>query len=342
MNPESTRMFAEAADAPHVVAAQLKNNALQLAQLGHLLRTKPPHAVMTCARGSSDHAATYAKYLIEQRVGMLVSSASPSLSSVYGTAPDRKDVLCMAISQSGKSPDLLATVSAAAGAGARTLAIVNDVTSPLAQAVETLIPISAGPELSVAATKSYIGSLSAIVQLVAEWSDDSALLQALDGLPVALAAAWNCDWTPLVDALVDANGLFVIGRGAGLGIAQEAALKFKETCDLHAEAFSAAEVQHGPMALMGPHFPLLIFRQSDATAPSVDALITAAINRDVPVFVAGQGPSGATILSSRAYHPCLEPIVQIQSFYRAVNALSLRRGQNPDKPISLSKITETI
>ena len=342
MSPESTRMFAEAADAPRVVAAQLKSNAAQLAGLGHHFRTNPPNAVMTCARGSSDHAATYAKYLIEQRIGMLVSSASPSLSSVYRTALDRRDVLCLAISQSGKSPDLLTTVSAAAGAGARTLAIVNDPVSPLGQLVKDLIPIAAGPELSVAATKSYIGSLSAIAQLVAAWGDDTALLQALDALPLSLATAWNCDWTPLVDALVDAQGMFVIGRGAGLGIAQEAALKFKETCGLHAEAYSAAEVQHGPMALIGPQFPLLVFRQSDATAPGIDALITAALDRDVPVFVAGHGPSGATILSSNACHPALEPLVQIQSFYRAVNALALRRGHDPDKPFSLSKITETV
>lgn len=335
-------MFAEAADAPRVVAGQLKTNAVQLAELGLRLRATPPQAVMTCARGSSDHAATYAKYLIEQRVGTLVSSASPSLSSVYGTAPDRRQVLCMAISQSGKSPDLLAAVSAAARAGANTLAIVNETTSPLARAVEHVIPIGAGPEVSVAATKTYIGSLAAIAQLVAEWSDDATLRRALDDLPAALAMAWSHDWSPLVDALVDARGMYVIGRGAGLGIAQEAALKFKETCVLHAEAFSAAEVQHGPMALMGSDFPLLVFRQSDATAPGIDALIAAALDRAVPVFVAGEGPQGATILPSASCHPALEPIVQIQCFYGAVNALSLRRGHDPDKPFSLSKITETV
>jgi glucosamine--fructose-6-phosphate aminotransferase (isomerizing) len=205
-----------------------------------------------------------------------------------------------------------------------------------------LLPLHAGPETSVAATKSYIAALAAIADLVAAWAGDDELAAALTALPDLLDRAWQADWSPLVEELADAKGLYVIGRGIGLGIAQEAALKFKETCGLHAEAFSAAEVRHGPMALVGPDFPLLVFRQSDETEAGVDALIAETLARGAPVLVAGEGPAGAIPLPSVAAHPAIEPILQIQSFYRAANALSLRRGLDPDRPPHLRKVTETV
>ncbi len=342
MKPDMTRMFAEAAQAPHIVGQQRIDNVARIAELVGALRTEPPRAVLTCARGSSDHAATYAKYLIETRIGTLVSSASPSLASVYGVGPERRDVLCLAISQSGQSPDLRATVTAAAEAGARTVALVNDADSPLARIADFFIPIGAGPETSVAATKSYIGSLSAIAGLVAAWGDDKGLGRALAGLEDDLERAWMADWSAMSEKLLEARGLFVIGRGIGLGVAQEAALKFKETCGLHAEAFSAAEVRHGPVALVGPDFPLLVFRQSDETAAGVDELIEAAVARGATVLVAGEAPRGAISLPTVQQNPAIEPIIQIQSFYRAVNALSLARGYHPDQPRNLSKVTETV
>lgn len=342
MTDNPTRMFTEAAEAAAVVRNQRKANAPLITDIAARLRARAPTAVLTCGRGSSDHAATYAKYLIETRLGTLVSSASPSVSSLYNASPADEHMLCVAISQSGQSPDLIATVEAARSEGAATLALVNVPGSPLGAIADMLLPLRAGPETSVAATKSYIAALAAIADLVAAWAGDDALDAALDALPDLLDQAWQTDWSPLVDQLANAKGLYVIGRGVGLGIAQEAALKFKETCGLHAEAFSAAEVRHGPMALVGPDFPLLVFRQSDETEAGIDDLVAETIARGAPVLVTGAAPPGAIPLPSTAAHPAIEPILRIQSFYRAANALSLRRGFNPDRPPNLRKVTETI
>ena len=335
-------MYGEASEAPAVVRAQLAANAERLARLAERLRQSPPRAVVTCARGSSDHAATFARYLIETRLGLLTSSASPSVSSVYDVAPDLAGTVMLAISQSGASPDLLATVSRARDSGARIVALVNAESSPLARLADDLIPLGAGAELSVAATKSYIASLAAIVQLVASWSRDAELAAALEDAPRQLARAFALDWSAAVTRLTAAHNLYVIGRGLGLGIAQEAALKFKETCGLHAEALSAAELRHGPMALVRAHFPLLVFTQNDESRAGVAQLAGELAAHGADVMVAGTQVAQATVLPTEAAHPAIEPLLFVQSFYRMVNALSLARGRDPDRPPNLSKVTETL
>ncbi len=341
-SPESTRMFAEAGESAAVVARQRPANRAAIAALAARLRCAPPRAVATCARGSSDHAATFAKYLIETMVGVPVTSIAPSVSSVYNSARHDADTLLLAISQSGRSPDLLSAVEAGRTGGAYLTAMVNDPASPLAAIADASLPLQAGPEHSVAATKSYIAALAAVLDLVAAWTRNPPLSDALDRAPDLLAGSWEMDWSPLVDGLADARGLYVIGRGVGLGIAQEAALKFKETCGIHAEAFSAAEVRHGPMALVGPGFPLLVFRQDDASAEGVDALTADAVARGATVFSAGGTIRGATILPTLAADAAIQPMLQLQSFYRAVNALSVARGLDPDRPPHLRKVTETV
>jgi glutamine---fructose-6-phosphate transaminase (isomerizing) len=342
IEPNQTRMFAEAAEAADAVERQLAANADTLAALVERLHAAPPRGVVTCARGSSDHATTFGRYLVETRLGLMTSSASPSVASVYGASPDYSDMLAIGISQSGKSPDIVATLRAAREAGAHALALVNVADSPLAADADTCLPLHAGPEISVAATKSYIAAVAGLVHLVARWSGDEVLHEALAESPALLRQAWEADWSPLIDRLADARGLYVIGRGLGFGIAQEAALKFKETCGLHAEAFSAAEVRHGPMALVGPGFPLLVFRQGDATADGVDELVADVVARGGEVLVSGGHVPGAIQLPHPAAHPAIEPMLQIQAFYRAANALSLRRGFDPDRPPQLAKVTETI
>jgi len=336
--PESTRMFQEAAEAPAVVARLLAANRDAARELGAQLRAESPKAVVTCARGSSDHAATYAKYLIETGTGVLTSSAALSVSSVYAAEPRLAGALAIAISQSGKSPDLLAAVEAAKQGGAFVVALVNDEASPLAAMADRLLPLHAGPELSVAATKSYIAALAGLAQLVAAWTEDKALEAALERLPDALSQAWALDWSPAAERLEAARNLYVLGRGVGFGAAQEAALKFKETCGLHAEAFSAAEVLHGPMALVKPGFPVLIFAQEDQTQESVAELARDLAERGAEVMMAGAGGELPTIAS----HPALEPILRIQGFYRMANALSILRGHDPDRPPHLNKVTETV
>ena len=339
--PEATRMFREAAEAPAVVERLVTANRPLIQALAAALRADPPRAVVTCARGSSDHAATYAKYLIETSTGVITSSAALSVSSVYASEPKLEGVLYLAISQSGKSPDILAAVEAAKQAGALVVALVNDEASPLAALADHVLPLHAGPEVSVAATKSYIAALAGIAQLVAAWSQDAELEGALQALPEVLRRAWLLDWSPAAERLKAARNLYVLGRGVGYGVAQEAALKFKETCGLHAEAFSAAEVLHGPMALVKEGFPVLIFAQADQSQDSVVTLARDLQARGVDVMLAG-GDEGGGVLPTVSTHPNLEPIARIQSFYRMANGLSILRGHDPDKPPHLNKVTETI
>ena len=338
-----TQLSREAAEAPAVVRAQLAANAPLIRALADRLRRTPPSAVVTLGRGSSDHAATYARYLVETQLGVMTASVAPSVSSVYDTAPPLTGALCLAISQSGRSPDILAAAGAAREAGALVVALVNDAASPLAELAEVTVPLLAGAELSVAATKSYIAALSAVVQLVAHWGDDSKLSAALAQLPDLLERAWALDWSAAVAPLQAAQSLYVLGRGVGFGVAEEAALKLKETCGLHAEAFSAAEVRHGPMALVGPGFPVLAFAQGDETRKGVEAAAAVAAAQGAPVLKAGGGAQDGVIsLPTEAACPMLEPIAYALSFYRLANALALARGLDPDRPPHLSKITETL
>ena len=203
-------------------------------------------------------------------------------------------------------------------------------------------PLHAGAETSVAATKSYIASLSAIAQLLAHWTDDPQLLRALPDTPALLARAFHCDWSPVVATLRGAVNLFVVARGFGLGVAQEAALKLKETCGLHAEGFSSAEVKHGPMALVRAGFPVLMFTQSDDTRAGIELLAAEFAARGAKVLLAGAQAAGAISLPSIEAHPLIEPLLAIKSFYRAANALAQARGLDPDRPPHLNKVTETV
>lgn len=336
----ATLMQSEASEAADAVRRLIEASGPALSALTRTLRAAPPARIVTCARGSSDHAASYGKYLIETFIGIPVASAAPSIASVFAAPVLPASALFIAVSQSGRSPDLLATVRAHKAAGAHVLAFVNDEESPLAELADTCIGLKAGPERSVAATKSYIVSLTAFLALVAAWSSDDALGAALARLPERLEEARALDWSSAVDTLESATNLFVIGRGYSFGIAQEAALKFKETCGLHAEAFSAAEVRHGPMAIVGEGFPILGFATSDSAGDSVREAAADFAGRGARVCLADAGPVGGS-LPAIPEHPAIEPILMVQSFYLMANTLSLRRGHNPDSPLYLKKVTET-
>jgi len=342
LDPSTTTMFAEAQSAGSVVRTLLARNGPHAARLAATLRAAPPAAVLMVGRGSSDHAGVYAKYLIETQLGILASSAGLSVSSIYGTSLTADRLLCLAISQSGRSPDLLAAVEALTSSGGRVVALVNDEASPLAHAATETLPLRAGPERSVAATKSFIAALAAIAQLVAHWAEDAQLLAALDKLPDQLEAAWQLDWRVAAQALGERQGFYVLGRGPGYAVAREAALKFKETCGIHAESYSAAEVLHGPAALMGPDFPALAFCQDDDAHDSTAQILATLGGRGAPVFVAGLEQPGLVTLPTLKAHPLLQPILTIQSFYRMVNAVAVARGRDPDRPPHLSKVTETL
>jgi glucosamine--fructose-6-phosphate aminotransferase (isomerizing) len=337
----ATFMETEAAEAADVVRRMVDANRSPMAKLAATLRADPPARIVTCARGSSDHAASYGKYVIETLIGIPVASAAPSVASVFAAPVASGRALCIAISQSGRSPDLLATVQAHQDSGAHVVAFVNDEGSPLAGLADTCIGLKAGPERSVAATKSYIASLAAFAALVAGWARDDVLGAALDRLPEQLEKARHLDWSTAARALQDATNLFVIGRGYSFGIAQEAALKFKETCGLHAEAFSAAEVRHGPMAIVGVGFPVLGFATSDAAGDSVREAAAEFAARGARVSLADASAGADATLPALIDHPAIEPILMIQSFYHMANALSRARGHDPDRPLHLKKVTET-
>ena len=340
-DPAKTTMYREAAEAPDCVENQLQRNAPTVAALAERLRTQPPAAMVTIGRGSSDHAATYARYLVETRLGILASSLSPSIFSVFAAPLSLRDMICLAISQSGRSPDLLAAARAARDSGAIVVALVNDPDSPLAEIASVVLPQGAGPEKSAAATKSFITSLSAIAQLVALWSADEEMQEALSALPSALAEAWQEDWSPCRHMLQTADHLYTVARGLHLAIAQEAAHKLKETCMIHAEPFSSAEVLHGPNELAGEDFPVLLFRSEDAGDASVQEAARRLDLQGARVLMAGIGEPG-TLPVPRAPHPTLAPLLQIQAFYRMANALACDRGYNPDQPRHVQKVTHTI
>jgi glucosamine--fructose-6-phosphate aminotransferase (isomerizing) len=336
-------MHREIAESASAISHQLEANRAIVRELASALRANPPRLVSTGARGSSDNAATFAKYLFETRLGVPTTSAAPSVQSIYAAEQDLSDTLFLAISQSGRSPDLVRQAEAAKRAGARVVAMVNVEASPLAAAADAVVPLRAGPELSVAATKSFLCSLAAIAQLAAEWKEDGTLRDALAAIPLALNEPTDVRWSSLVDGLADAKSLFVVGRGLGLSAAQEAALKLKETCGIHAEAFSAAEVQHGPMALVGAGFPVVFFVQDDDTKASTLEIAGKFRARDARVYLIGADAAGGESLPLPAVRdPACAPLVAVHRFYDAVNALAVRRGRDPDAPPHLSKVTETV
>lgn len=335
-------MLEEAREAPLAAARLLGADEERYRALGAELREKPPASLLTVARGSSDHAAHYLAYLVMARLGRLVTSLPMSIVTLYQARLQCEGLFALAFSQSGRSPDLIAPIRAVREGGARTLACVNDVDSPLAQAARWVLPLHAGPETSIAATKSYITQLIAGARLVASWQGDGALLRALHELPQGLAAALEQDWSALVQDLRTSERLIVVGRGTGLAIALEAALKLKEVCGVQAEAFSGAELRHGPMALVEEGYPLLVFAPRGPAQSDVLALAEDMRGRGARVLLAAPpGTPGAQLGLASSGAEDLDPILAIASFYPAVEALARARGLDPDKPRHLSKVTQT-
>ncbi|MXU66737.1 SIS domain-containing protein [Oceanomicrobium pacificus] len=338
-----THMRREIAEIPDATARLLGEGRAAIRELAAELRATPPLFLATVARGSSDHAALFIKYACEMTLGLPVASLGPSVASVYGRNLALEGALVLSISQSGKSPDNVAMAGMARAAGARTAAITNDPASPLAEASDRTIALCAGPETSVAATKTFVTSSVAGLALLAEWSGEAALLDALDRLPEGLAEACTKDWSPLVDALEDAPSLYVLGRGPGLAMSNEAALKFKETCQIHAESYSSAEVLHGPVSIVEPGYPVLALAVRDAAEDGLVEVADALADKGARVFATSGKAQKATRLPFAAgAHPLTDPLLQITSFYGFIERLALRRGLDPDTPRNLRKVTETV
>lgn len=337
-----TKMAMEAAEAPQRIAQMLDVNRQVCAKIAQRLNAGRPRLVMTCARGSSDHAATYLQYLSQIYLGIPATSLPPSIASIYHSDIDLTGVLFVVISQSGQSPDLIAGAEWAAKHGAYVVAMTNADNSPVAAVAHDVLPLHAGPELSVAATKSFLASLGAGAQLVGAVLDQPAFSKVLGALPDTLLEACALDWSGMVGPLTKSSSVFVVGRGQGLSAAAEIALKLKETSAIHAEAVSSAEIMHGPLGLLQQGMPVLIVGQNDDTLPGTRKLAAAIAEKGGHVLAAFEGASVADALPVvHGAHPAMAPIAAVQSFYAAASDLSRARGMEPDHPIHLKKVTET-
>jgi glucosamine--fructose-6-phosphate aminotransferase (isomerizing) len=339
----ASHMAREVAEIPQAAARFLDLSRGELARAAAAMRAADPRLVVTVARGSSDHAATYLKYAVELLAGVPVASVGPSVASVYGRQLRLEKAACIGISQSGRSPDIVEMMRSAGAGGALSVAITNFADSPMAQASAQCLPLQAGVEQSVAATKTFAISVLAGLALLADWQQDAALQAAVAALPEAFGQALALDWSPLAARLSRAQSAFVLGRGPAFAIACEAALKFKETCGLHAEAYSSAEVLHGPAAIVQAGFPVLALTVEDAARPGVVQTAARLAAQGADVFVTGAGAEGAVTLPVvGGLHPLVAPLVSVVAFYGFVEALARRRGFDPDTPPHLRKVTETV
>lgn len=340
---ETSRMSAEVQEIPQAVARLLSEGADAIRAAAGDARARDPLFIATVARGSSDHACTYLKYAAELTLGLPVASIGPSVASIYGARLRMDRGLCLCVSQSGQSPDIVEMAGSARAGGALTLALTNHPQSPLAAACDRTLAIRAGAELSVAATKTFVTSAVAGLALIAEWSGDAALRAAIARLPDTLAEAAATDWAGLREALAGASTLFTLGRGPAFAISNEAALKFKETCRLHAESYSSAEVLHGPVAIVEPGFTVLAFAAADAAEAGVAAIADQLAGKGADVFVTSDRAKSATALPAvRTGHPLTDPLALIVTFYAMVERLARARGIDPDAPRHLRKVTETV
>jgi glucosamine--fructose-6-phosphate aminotransferase (isomerizing) len=327
---------------PDIVARQESALAQPLADLAARLRHRPPGVVVTCARGSSAHAATLGKHLIERYLGFPVAAAAPSIASVYGRSLHLRNHLVLAISQSGRSDDLIAFATSARESGALTVAVTNDGGAPLAAACDIVLPVGAGPERSIAATKTFVATAAVLMRLTSAWADNVPLRTAVDRLPQRLASAASFDWSHGADALSRAAHLATIGRGPTLAIAREAALKLKETCNLHTEAFSGAEFLHGPIALVSSHYPVLMFMPTDEAAAGMRQLGCDLARKGAALLMAEAGDRREIRLPALpADQPETDALCLLQSFYGMAVAVAERLGIDVDKPRNLHKITRT-
>jgi glucosamine--fructose-6-phosphate aminotransferase (isomerizing) len=346
-------MAREIAEIPAVVERTLGDGAAELDAVAAAIRRRRPRFVLVAARGTSDHAGVYARYLFETTLGIPVGLAAASVTTIYRAPLAWHDVLLVAISQSGAGPDVTAVVEAARAAGAPTLAITNEPASPLADAAELVLALRAGEERAVAATKTYAASLALVAGLVARLghAGPAAWAAELDGLPDTLATALEAagGWVRgpgagCVAALAAAHEALVVSRGHNFATALEVALKLKETGRIFADGYSTADLLHGPVAVAGPEVPTLAFRPDGRPGAAVDEALTAARRVGaVPWIVGGRELAGvprALVIAPDLAEP-LTPLAYVLPGFLVAEATARARGRDPDAPPGLSKVTRT-
>ncbi len=338
-----TRMRQEIDEIPVAVDRLLSEGGAAIAAAARAIRALDPRFAITVARGSSDHVCTYLKYAAEILLGLPVASVGPSIASIYGAPLRLEKSLCLGVSQSGRSPDIVEMARAAGRDGALSVALTNHADSPLAGVCDHALDIHAGPERSVAATKTFVTSAVAGLWLLAEWKQDAALLAAIRALPAALDKATRIDWPEMRAAIGAEHSLYTLGRGQVLAVSHEAALKFKETCQLHAESYSSAEVLHGPVSIVDEGFPVLCFATADAAEAPLAEIADQVAAKGAQVFATTGLVLQANRLDHvRTDHALTDSLSLVVSFYAMVEAFATSRGIDPDAPRHLKKVTETV
>jgi len=344
-NTELTLMEREALEIPSIIRIQLECHQQVMTELASIIRAKSIDGVVICGRGSSNNAAVFGKYLIETYMGLVVSLSAPSVASIYDASQNLNNKLFLVISQSGQSLDLIAAAKDAKVQGALVVALTNDESSPLANISDYLIPLMAGAESSVAATKTFVASLSSLLMLINEWTNDAKLDIALNELPDYLESCLQANWLNAVERFKTVKHTYVLGRGIGLAIAQEAALKLKETSHIFAEAYSVAEFMHGPLTTVSEGHPFLAFTQHDQTQQNTQESIERLSSIGAEILNVGGGNYEQNVTSlplPTAPPPLCEPLGMISAFYPMAARLSIARGINPDEPPHIRKVTLTV
>ncbi|AXI45460.1 aminotransferase [Sulfitobacter sp. SK012] len=343
MTASQTQMRREVLEIPAAVDRLLGNGGDDIRRAADAIRARAPNYMVSVARGSSDHVATYLKYASELLMGTPIASIGPSIASIYNRKLNLDGSVCLSVSQSGKSPDIVEMARMAREGGALSIAMTNNPSSPLAQVSDYTLDLHAGPELSVAATKTFVNSTVAGIWLLAEWGEDEALLKAISDLPGKLEKAVHTDWPEARAALGGRNSIFCLGRGPAYAISNEAALKFKETCQIHAESYSSAEVLHGPVSIVDGGFPVIALAAKDAAEEALAGVADQLAEKGATVFVTSDKAQQASSLQvTRTGHALTDPITLIASFYAMVERIAASRGINPDAPRHLKKVTETV
>ena len=339
----ASRMRQEILEIPEAVERLLAEGSGQIREIAARVRALDPRFMVTIGRGSSDHACTFLKYAVELTIGVPVASVGPSVASVFGRPVHLDGSVVLAVSQSGSGQDIVSMASSARQNGAELIALTNEPDSPLAGVTKHCIHMHAGLETSVPATKTFVASLASCLMFLAEWADDRELRAALHALPDSLSEAIGIDWSEVCNAVADATSLYTLGRGPTLAISNEAALKFKEVCCLHAESFSGAEILHGPVAIIGRGFPVLALVTNDASETGLAKTADRLAEIGARVYATTDTCSHAVPVGRvTSRHPLIDPICLVASFYSMVERTAVRRGLDPDRPRHLQKVTKTI
>lgn len=341
-------MEEESLSSASLMEKQLKNNQHEIKKIASILQKKSFRFIQTVARGSSAHAAHFGKYLFETKYKLATASASLVTYTLYKSSLDYRNSLVIAISQSGQSPDICEYMQNAKKKGALTVALVNETHSPLAQGADFLIALGAKRENAVAATKSFLLTLSALIQLISYLVNDNELLSCLGKLSEKLCIVDSIHKDFFIDFFKHIHKLFVVSRGYSYPIACEAALKYMETCNIQAHAFSSAELMHGPISLVDKEYPVVLFMTKDAAENAMkDTYDTMLRLQAKPFLFIPQNleplykPKENYILLPNSLHPICDPLIAIHAFYPLVAKLALARGKNPDLPPNLQKVTKT-